>query len=538
MGHTTNTNGRFWRLGLTTLAVLTFLGAGCHFDHGDRDDEPGTDTGWTLADTGPDGVDDDVDDDKPHPTKFRLVNDSNHPIRVQQRSSCMTTGLEWVSLRDGQKRMDVSNFCSTCSCEDIESGNGCAICAAACAQVNVVQLQPGESKTWEWHGRQFVQDRVNGQSCTRSAIPKRKSYEARFCWSDKSSPTGPVRKPKNMECENVSFEYGKDSLVEYEVDTQVTKPQPYETTFELTNNKQYPVTITEPSHCRTNAGQWIGLEQNGEEKKMSTWCGDCRCDSVANNGGCAVCDAACLGPRQRTVQPGETITHKWQGITYPEATRNGQTCREKKVPSRGETFDAVFCWREAHAADGAPQPPAECKRVEFSYGDETVVTHELEKDEDRQPVTTTFKLVNISKEPIRVQKWGQCRPAAWLSFDNKTIKAGGSPCRYCSCEQVKQHGSCPVCAAAGACRAPTVEKLATNDAVEWSWDGHIYEKDSFDEKTCYRKVVPKQKRPFKVTFCWKSGDGSSGDNVTLKNQRCVTRSFRYGADQTIVEHVR
>ncbi|MFB6351752.1 MAG: hypothetical protein ABEK29_08195, partial [Bradymonadaceae bacterium] len=169
-------NGRRSMQTLATIAVactaFALAATGCQFDgSGQSDRDTG---GWTLGDSGPDvgpdtgtdtGTETDGGTELPWTVQFELVNTTDEPVRIQKRSGCAIMESEWVSLHDGDGRMQARSTCGACSCD---RDGPCAVCD--CAPTPPTQLAPGESVSWTWEGYAFENDTVDGRTCTRRTV--------------------------------------------------------------------------------------------------------------------------------------------------------------------------------------------------------------------------------------------------------------------------------------------------------------------------------------------------------------------------------
>ncbi|MFB6351753.1 MAG: hypothetical protein ABEK29_08200, partial [Bradymonadaceae bacterium] len=279
------------------------------------------------------------------------------------------------------------------------------------------------------------------------------SYGANFCWSSGPRPLDaePGQGLTDPTCQRVNFDYGRDSSVRYEIEDESTN-QPKETTFRLHNDSENPISIRPPSSCTSGEDDWIRLQDGQGALKKSSWCGDCRCNQVSENGSCSRCKAACSPTPRRILAPGETAEFTWSGVGFRQEEKHGTACYAKTIPPVGERLDAAFCWRKSGPTADAKE--TQCKHLPLVYGEDQTLEHTVESDGEDGP---TFKLVNDSGQPIRDQKNEGCTKPAWLDFAADSVKATEDTCGLCKCQFVEENGSCPVCAA-GACRPPQVER--------------------------------------------------------------------------------
>ena len=527
---------------VAALATLGLVATACVPEGQPQQDD---DSGWTLNDTGPDSGTDsgtdvgpdggDVEEDtgppdrEPTPVTFEMVNTTDQPIRYMPKTGCGALGSEWLTLQKDGERLQGQSTCGSCNCEDVEGGQPCAICD--CAAPVATELAPGESMSWQWDGQVRQSDTVDGQHCTRPAIPDEGTMQAKFCWeaSDEIQEPGPGGLD-NPTCETVDFEYGTDRKVTKEIEeTPIDEPQP--TTFQIHNETNSPLKIQPPSSCEAGSDTWVQLRDERGRFKMSTWCGECQCSQISEGEGCAVCAAVCQRPQPKTLAPGETATYEWSGKAYRPDRKHDRSCVREEIPRVGKRLDATFCWRDADAVD-FPDAAQTCQRVSFAYGQDRNVAHTVGSDEPEEPSKTTFRLVNDTNGLVRYQKSEGCRSPAWLEFADDAIEMTKSPCGVCQCEMVEKHGSCPVCAAAS-CIGPKIGQLEPGESVEWTWSGYTYKRDTVDEQTCHRQVVPRRGRDFKTKFCFERGGGETGSGK-LSGEECYVRGFGYGEETTVV----
>lgn len=350
-------------LALATAALGVCVGCGPPADSDDSD--------WRYGDAGTDSTD--TTNREPTQTTFQLQNSTDSAIRVQKVESCEATPA-WIEVRDDGDPLQVSHSgCPNCTCEEARRGE-CSPCAetAGCRATTVAELEPGASLDWEWPGYLIEQRSVDEQQCIERSIPEEgRTFEATFCWSTESGPTGPGEL-EDETCETVEFEYGRDTEVEKVVGKgPVTEPQP--TDFVLKNDTEREFEIYEFNQCKVPEYAWVTIHdampgQQDSELRFETDCTTCNCEDVRQGEGCAVCAKACVEPELKRFPAGERETYAFDGRAWKQRTVDERTCHEQYEFDRNQQLYARFCW-------GFPRLDREprCEVKPFEYGDESVV---------------------------------------------------------------------------------------------------------------------------------------------------------------------
>ncbi len=535
--------------------VLTLIGVFAACGSPDKSAEPGSrpsngggDTSWQVdPPPGPDasspdgdgpddaGPSDDGASEEAHSTTFRIVNRTESTMRVQSHDNCDGRGPGWVSFPDFRPAR-MTEDCTVCRCDTLDSGTPCAACAKACRRPRVKTIEPGEKLEWTWSGHLYRQNRDRGRACYRQQVPSRETYRAEFCWSKQAGPTGQNETLVDLECETTAFGYGDDEVVTQTITSSPDpEPAPQETTFELVNNGNQAIHLNPRSGCRPNDAEWLSVSSagDGEAYRLASDCTVCTCED-AQNGSCAVCKRRCP-PREPTspeltIQPGETHTWTWSGHIYRNDQVGGRMCHRETVPSTDE-LEASLCWFEGQKSN----PKQNCTSVDFTYGEDATVRHEVEPQ--ARPQETTVRLVNTLDEPIRIER-GQapCNPGPdWFSIrdQQRELKLSTS-CRTCSC-RTAQNGTCGVCAVRCAPGTP-IERIPSGQSVEWTWPGWSYEHASVNNQSCVARRVPRSKT-HKVRMCWNDKDGPVGSGHKLGSTTCETVPLEYGGDEIVVHEV-
>lgn len=139
-------------------------------------------------------------------TTFRLVNDSDATVQLYRPNPCTGGERAWIGLQDGTTPVDFSSDCTTCRCDEAESGV-CGRCDRACLDEQT-ELKPGESVEKTWDGQGFRRNQVDSTTCHESwKASSGEQMTARFCFvpADHSSST--------PECRTQGFRFGRDDTV-------------------------------------------------------------------------------------------------------------------------------------------------------------------------------------------------------------------------------------------------------------------------------------------------------------------------------------
>lgn len=372
--------------------------AGCH-----QIDERPPDSGWGFSDTDRPDVEEDTepepdteplpdveprpDGKEPGPTTrtFRLVNESNHPVRYIE-PGCKQSRNDWIQLhrlhRQGDSRLRFAfNDCGLCRCSQVEGERACGNTCFACPVGDPKTLNPGEKVEYNWPGYVFREGQEDGQACQRRSVPADGArFTARFCWIEPKVTTdiGPIT-PK---CRDLTIKYGRSDLVEVPIEKKEPE-KPVETTFRLKNRGKESIYYKPPSACHESSIDWIQVDRIAPNdahirQQLRTNCTDCMCSEVENGKCPPRCAIDCAATRPRELKPGETTSFTWKGYVHPEETVDGATCRRKTVPKKGEGMWADFCWI-AGTGNGLPSNPraaANCRGKFFQYGKETTVVYD------------------------------------------------------------------------------------------------------------------------------------------------------------------
>lgn len=361
-------------------------------------DMPTPDTG--TQDTSP-------TDPTPEPVTFRLVNDSNQPVRYIE-PGCRPSDAEWRQIRvdtsvEGSSsgggsggsgntmasaRME-HDPCRGCRCSEASSGDSCGRNCFVCRTGQTTSLQPGDEVTYEWSGTYLRASRTDdGQDCQRQyeARPGQ-SIAAEICWyTGDEKPASEV----DPECAPVSFDMGETDTVEHVVEPTDTEP----TTFRLQNNSRNDVFVRRLTTCQTTATDWLRvghvLPTDGFDRYRVTslHCSDCQCSSVEESGNCSLCNAVCRPGGYARLPAGEAQEYEWNGPMYTTDTVEGQSCLRREQPAEGTDFRARFCWVETDADGNLPDNPGanlRCRPVRgglsFGYGEGETVTQLVTREE-------------------------------------------------------------------------------------------------------------------------------------------------------------
>ena len=322
-------------------------------------------------------ITDSEDEEEPSATTFELTNDTNRPIRVRRYHDCTQSSPKWVSVKPGPAEATGSTSyrlesgCSTCSCDALRNGS-CAVCKRRCAPPRdpFVTLQPGETRSWQWEGYVYRENRIDGTSCHRKMLPPRQKLRAEFCWStDATSQT-------ETHCRTVRFEYGEKSTVRHEV---TAKAQPQETKVRLVNKMNQSIRIERGKWPCNPGPDWFSIRKGGKPMKLATSCRTCSCRTT-RNGTCGACSVTCNpGAPLERMSAGDSVEWTWDGWFYQRSRVNGQQCMDQRLPRPGETYDVRMCWSDEKGPVGAGHElkSSTCKTIELTYGQDAVVVHEV-----------------------------------------------------------------------------------------------------------------------------------------------------------------
>lgn len=297
-------------------------------------------------------------DPEPVETQFELRNDTDKPVFVQSQSICAPSETEWLSLHDGETRVDMETGCTVCSCSDAEDG-GCAVCEIACRPGSIDELPAHSSKTLTWDGLGHRRAERNDFACHERWVPRRgEEITARFCWGDDESL-------ENVECRNASFEYGVDTSISETIEAE-TGPVS-EATISIENQSGETIRVKEIDECDANPPGWMTARHDGDQVDVASDCRDCLCSSVREHGACAVCDRPCRQDSTRTLDPNERTEWTWPGYVYETGEVDGNQCLEQNVPEIGTTYDVEICWQVPAGAD-TPAFTTKCTTETLLYG--------------------------------------------------------------------------------------------------------------------------------------------------------------------------
>lgn len=309
---------------------------------------------------------------KPEPTEFVLKNGLKEDVTIQALNHCQPSGNAWVTMRDGQTRVDFRTDCTVCKCQDIRTG-GCAVCEKACPPQMTEKLAAGAEKRFRWDGVGYRAKSVNAMQCHEKWMPsKDDELTVRFCWKTSGSTGNQLR----QECETKTFEYGAGT-VRHVIDP---KKQPKDADIILKNESGSPIRVQQIENCRPNPPAWLDVQQGGQSVKVATSCAECSCESVEQNGRCAVCDLACAAPSVKEVKSGDLVKWNWPGYVYEQAKVQNHSCVRKKRPKHHEPFEVEFCWSDKKGSTGSNQMLSNetCKTRQFLvYGRDGQIVHTI-----------------------------------------------------------------------------------------------------------------------------------------------------------------
>jgi hypothetical protein len=287
-------------------------------------------------------------------------------------------------------------------------------------------------------------------------------------------------------------------------------------------------------NCDRNPPGWLSPDV-GNGGPVGGGCGTCDCETIEQQGDCAVCAAsrACEPPHVREIEAGGAVDWRWSGRRFVNNTVDGQTCERSEVPEYGESMTATFCWSEQAGKTG-PETVLQdeetiCETVEFDYGEQTNVTHSVSPERTDEP--TEFILENEAGSVVEVTDPSTCAPVdnPWLSV----YPAGDvemdltTDCTVCSCEEVED-GSCGICEKA--CVEPSPSGLASGEQVSYQWDGAGYARRNVEGQTCQERMNFEPGQMLTAEFCWGDPSPATGGDYI----RCERTTFEYG--QETVRH--
>ncbi len=160
--------------------------------------------------------------DSPAGATFRLENDSGGPIRVQKTENCYEEPPGWMSVEQDGEQKQLVDRCGTCSCEKVETGDGCAVCLPECVPETIEEIPAGEATSWTWSGYLYESDEVDGRTCTRRrTMTGGEGLQVELCWSEGSGPTGTVGTLEEETCSTQPFVYtGSEQEFSYSVGSE------------------------------------------------------------------------------------------------------------------------------------------------------------------------------------------------------------------------------------------------------------------------------------------------------------------------------
>jgi hypothetical protein len=150
------------------------------------------------------------------PPIFKLTNSTDRAVRVMTTSDCRTNPREWISVIDGQNRLELTSSCAQCQCESVGGDTGCLVCLRVCQPANWRMLRSDETTTHQWDGVGWAPSQKSGTQCVeRTSVSVGDPLAARFCWTEQTD--GAVD-PDAMTCTDVDFTYGSDRIVRYSIE--------------------------------------------------------------------------------------------------------------------------------------------------------------------------------------------------------------------------------------------------------------------------------------------------------------------------------
>ena len=377
-------NAKELGVGLLIAVFAVVVGAGCS---GDRDQpQQRIDDGWSFGDVSPDGTSDGEDgmSQEPDPIEFNFINEGSRAVWVQQITGCQPSPPGWIRLRREGEVLTVTERCNRCTCREVAEGEMCGgPCPGDCAAPTVERIGPAEQASWRWSGTYLESDEVDGQQCLRHTIPEEGTeLSAKVCWGDVEGDTDVVpRQLEQVRCKTVTFRYGETDKVDV-----VVRPEqmegPHQTKFVLKNESNRQVRVRPTTDCRERPEDWLRVrdpEAEGAPRvDIGRWCGECLCGTVEENGGCARCGAACVEPKDRILNAGDSISLSWEGYRYESGRVDGMSCLRQSTPATGKAFGADICWWELEMTTEGMEPMQTCETVDFEYGKDQMVVHTVE----------------------------------------------------------------------------------------------------------------------------------------------------------------
>jgi hypothetical protein len=168
-------------------------------------------------------------------------------------------------------------------------------------------------------------------------------------------------------CESIEFDYGEDRTVTHTVEPK--EPEAVETGFVLENESGQTVRIQKTAGCGPG---WLDFPGSSIPIAGGA-CSVCTCETVEEQGGCAIC-GACAPPQIAELGDGESVRTTWSGYTYREDMVDGQRCDRRQVPMPGESFQVEYCWTTKSGPTGSGELGDQiCTTETFRYGDDPVV---------------------------------------------------------------------------------------------------------------------------------------------------------------------
>lgn len=521
---------RWISMAVAGLSLLVF--AGCPGGQ----QEPAAD-GWNYGDDTSRDVAEDTEPtdgggptwngDHPEATSFQLANRTGGTIRVQVRATCKAEPPGWVSLSHASREFEPT-LGRECPCSEVEDGTPCASRGEPCPAPSIEEVPTGETVNWQWSGEALVPDRVDDVACYAREIPEvGTEFQAEFCWSASSGPTGVGESLENPTCETVDFRYGEDRQVRAVAGDEGDGPQA--TKFVLQNSSDQRIFTRTPQDCGSPTGPWIGLRHEGERVRFGADCTVCKCGDDGLGDGCTVCERGCPTPDTQALRPDVSVTMEWSGTGWRANDDGDRRCWSEWAPDPGTSLTASFCWFDSRKGNNLS-----CATREFEYGADTV-TFEVGADDLASPKPRDFVLRNETGGPVRIQTDDHCHPRspAWITgLQNGEPVQFETNCEDLTCSSLVSDDTGVGCGGepGGDCIEHAVEEVPAGETHRWSWSGHVYVGDQVDDEACRHPRVPGEGETFEVRFCWSSSSGPTGQGEQLEDPNCTEKSFGYGDD--------
>ena len=153
---------------------------------------------------------------EPVRARFALKNNTDDPVWVKTPTYCHAQDDAWISLKDGSLEVDFETDCTVCRCDQIDEGQGCAVCEKICPDSQVKKLAPGESIRRDWDGIGYRREQRTNATCHVEWVPRDGTkLNAQVCWHE-DEPA--ANRPVGSVCRNVPFVYGKTRTIDEVID--------------------------------------------------------------------------------------------------------------------------------------------------------------------------------------------------------------------------------------------------------------------------------------------------------------------------------